>query len=377
MPEQALPKTMRAAQGKAYGDVDEMISVEDGVPVPTLSQIPKKELKRKALVRTLAVALAPGDPRVLSGRTSPLQGPPSFPYIPGGDACGVVLEIGEGADVPFRVGDTVAALFHGMGPRGALGEYAIIHTTACDKVPENVSPEGAAALVSSGKPAVNLANRLQGGERVLIFGAGGGIGSHLCQLARIKGASYVAGVSKDTERLLKAPLSVDRAIDYNKEDPWTIQEWIDNPFDVIFDMAAAGAWLRILKDSKARKPLIIKAAKDGGRYITTTWDEPCFDAHSMWKMYKKFLFPAIPRAIYSRTVPRNRIPKYTFAAALDLGDTRPDLTEALTLAGEGKLVPCIDPKGPFPFTTEGVCRAFKLQQSRHVRGKTVIHVSNK
>ena len=98
-----LPKTMRAAQGKDYGPIDEMISVEDGVPVPRLDDLPEKKRSTSMIVRTHAVSLAPGDCRVLSGLTRELQGPPSFPYIPGGDASGVVVVLPEehAKDLPF------------------------------------------------------------------------------------------------------------------------------------------------------------------------------------------------------------------------------------------------------------------------------------
>jgi hypothetical protein len=51
------------------------------------------------------------------------------------------------------------------------------------------------------------------------------------------------------------------------------------------------------------------------------------------------------------------------------------VTRTFGLASEGKLVPSIDPSGPFPFTSEGVRRAFHLQKSRHAKGKVVIQVS--
>lgn len=51
-------KTMKAAQGKDYGDIDEMISVEDGVNYPSLKDLPKKKRKNYMVVKTHAVALA-------------------------------------------------------------------------------------------------------------------------------------------------------------------------------------------------------------------------------------------------------------------------------------------------------------------------------
>jgi hypothetical protein len=87
------------------------------------------------VVKVHAVSLAPGDWRSLSGLTRGMQGPKSFPHIPGGDLCGTVTEIpGEGAEklnLPFGVGDRVAARFTGPGPKGALCEYAVVGHVRC------------------------------------------------------------------------------------------------------------------------------------------------------------------------------------------------------------------------------------------------------
>jgi NADPH:quinone reductase-like Zn-dependent oxidoreductase len=110
----AVPAKMQAVHGIDYGDIDEMLCVVDGVPVPRLVDLPEKTRKNFMVLRTLAVSLAPGDCRVLSGITRELQGPPSFPYIPGGDCCGIVVELPEHSPkdaLPFSVGDRVAARF--------------------------------------------------------------------------------------------------------------------------------------------------------------------------------------------------------------------------------------------------------------------------
>ena len=140
MPSPALlPKIMHAVQGKDYGAVDQMISVEDDVEVPSLSDVLEKNRNKYMLLKIHSVALAPGNCRVLSGLMRKLQGPPAFPYVPGGDCCGVVVELPEEAqEIPFQVGDRVAARFALEGPRGALGEYALISSLVADKVPDNL-----------------------------------------------------------------------------------------------------------------------------------------------------------------------------------------------------------------------------------------------
>merc|ERR1712232_493824 len=180
----------------------------------------------------------------------------------------------------------------------ALAEYALVHQAVCEKVPENVSSVDAAALASA-SPAILLAERIKQGERVLVLGAGGGVGSHACQIMRSRKASFIVGVSRSPERLLKAPLSYDRAIDYTKEDPFSINEFKENPFDVVVDLSGGG-WPRLLHDYEKGTKSIVKPASQGGRYLTTTPDEAIFEAHSVSAILKLFLFIPIWRAIKSR-----------------------------------------------------------------------------
>eukprot|EP00571_Detonula_confervacea_P003823 CAMPEP_0172322034 /NCGR_PEP_ID=MMETSP1058-20130122/44835_1 /TAXON_ID=83371 /ORGANISM="Detonula confervacea, Strain CCMP 353" /LENGTH=376 /DNA_ID=CAMNT_0013037669 /DNA_START=21 /DNA_END=1151 /DNA_ORIENTATION=- len=366
---------IRAAQCTDYGDNVEVLSVQDDiVATPRIEDKAPAGFQNVMLIRVLAVALAPGDIRVMSGKTREFQGPPSFPYVPGGDVCGVVVEVPEddknGRKCRFRVGDKIAARFANK-PMGMLGEYALVNTDVCDCVPEGTSAEGAAALVSSGTVAVLIADRIQEGDRVLIFGAGGGVGSHLCQMVRLQGASYVAGVGRDPQRLMEEPLGCDFAIDYTKTNPFLVKEWRDNPFDVIVDLSG-GAWPELVNHRSSQS--IVKSTSKKGRYLTTTPDKPTFELHSVWAMMKTFLFPALWRVLYTRCgMSRFSLPKYSYVLALP--STTDIVTRTLTLSSENKLVPSIDAQGPFPFTTDGVRDAFRLQASRHAKGKVVITVA--
>eukprot|EP00980_Cylindrotheca_fusiformis_P029687 scaffold23708_cov152-Cylindrotheca_fusiformis.AAC.4 len=365
-------KTMKAVQAKDYGDIDEMLSVQEGVKYPSLDDIPARKRKNFMIIKTHAVALACGDCRVLSGMTRELQGPPSFPYIPGGDCSGIVAEIpkGVGNKFPFKVGDRVAARFVDR-PKDALAEYAVIHQAVCEKIPENVSSLDAAALASA-SPAILLAERIQPGERVLVLGAGGGVGSHTVQVMRDRGASFIAGVSRSPDRLLAPPLGYDRAIDYTKDDPFSMAEFKKDKFDVILDLACGG-WLRIDEDYKNGSESIVKSASHGGRYLTTMLDKAVFELRSITAAIKLSLLIPSWRVAKSRLWGRSRLPKYNFAMALP--NDRSVMTKTMDLASKGTIQAVLDPKGPSPFTTEGVRKAFRLQESRHIHGKVVVEVS--
>jgi NADPH:quinone reductase and related Zn-dependent oxidoreductases len=390
---------MKAIISPSYGSYHNLQLVTDFAK-PT--EIPKGNI----LVKTHAVALAPGDVRVLSGACKEFQGPPSFPYIPGGDLCGTVVDMNnvDPSTVGFNVGDRVAARFT-KGPRDALAEYAHISPKMTYKVPENLTSEDAAALASSATIALCLSQRITPNERVIIMGAGGGVGSHLCQILRIKGVKCIAAASHDPDRMLKEPLLCNYALDYNKHDVYDFQEWkraimtgdADNDgdddaaaveqFDTVIDLAGGG-WLRLLEQQQKqqkqqqqqqqqqqqKKPMmLVKPANQGGRYLTLVPDSYEYEMHNMWQFLQVMLFPSLYRAIYSRTIGKPSLPAYTFAMSLD---NKIDLLkETLQLASDHKLKACVDNRGPFPFTTQGAQDAFQLQQSRQVRGKVVIQTA--
>lgn len=248
----------------------------------------------------------------------------------------------------------------------------MVNTSVCDKVPENISSNDAAALVSSASVAVLLGDRIKKDDRVLIFGAGGGVGSHLCQVARIQGASFIAGVGRDTQRLLEEPLSCDQAIDYTTTDPFSVEDFHREPFDVIVDLSC-GNYPKLIENRSSRSS-IVKPASKGGRYYTTNPDNPIYQVRSMWQALKIFLFPALWRSIYSRFgVSRYSLPTYSYVIALP--DTSDVVTRTLDFARGKKLQACVDPRGPFSFTKEGVLDAFKLQGSYHAKGKVLISVA--
>mmetsp|Transcript_38147 Transcript_38147/g.70408 ORF Transcript_38147/g.70408 Transcript_38147/m.70408 type:complete len:400 (-) Transcript_38147:152-1351(-) len=385
-----LPKTMKGAQGKSFGDVvAQLLDVQDDVPVPRLDDpyepqeavhpairsATKQDRKTHMILKTLAVALAPGDCRVMSGKTRYFQGPPSFPYIPGGDCCGVVMETMPG-ETYFQKGDVVAARFT-VAPRDAMAECARVSSVVCEKVTDTnkIPPEAAAALASA-SPAVCVADHIRPNERVLILGAGGGVGSHLCQLARKSKASYICGVSSSPERLLQHPLSCDDAVDYTKEDILESAKYQNQPFDTIVDLSASGAWLKLVENARKRKSSasIVKPASQGGRYITITPDEPTFEAKSMWPLLRLFLFKPLGRKIWYNKLnifTRKSLP--AFVQANGLPANREIISRTLKLAQEGKLQAVVE--GPYPMTTDGVRNAFKSLQSRHPKGKVVVQVA--
>jgi hypothetical protein len=87
--------------------------------------------------------------------------------------------------------------------------------------------------------------------------------------------------------------------------------------------------------------------------------------HNWFTVINQFLFATLWCAIKSRTWYRSVLPKYTFAMCLDA--VREPVTKAMELAANDKLKAVME--GPFPFTSEGVRSALRLQESRHAKGK--------
>lgn len=133
--------------------------------------------------------------------------------VPGLDLAGTVVEIGAGV-TRFRVGDEV----FGIG-RGTFAELACAREDKLVIKPPSLSFDQAAVLAVSGGTAVQAieAVGLARGERVLIIGASGGVGTYAVQIAKALGA-HVTGVASTSKLGTVRAAGADRVIDYTTED---------------------------------------------------------------------------------------------------------------------------------------------------------------
>ncbi|CAE7408351.1 EO [Symbiodinium natans] len=347
---------MRAAQVSGYGeDASELLSISDTVPRP---QLPAKG--RFLLVRVQAASLAPGDCRVMTGKTRLVQGPPSFPYIPGGDLCGTVVEVSKG-ETQFKAGDPVVAMFDTAGPRGALAEYKVVKAENAVLKPAALSAEDAAALPSSALTAMLLCERhVRSGDRVLVLGGGGGVGCHLVQLLKPHGASYVAATSTQKEDLL-GELGVDRVIDRTKENWWEIAEFKDTPFDLVVDLyGTREPW------NRAASSGVVKSGRLGGRFVTTVGDTPYMKFRHWWHIFP-LMYDMTARSLWTGIF-RSK-PRWSY----HLGLEPKDLARLLRRVEAGELRAVLD--STHQFDLQGLQEAFRIQKSRRAHGKVVIVVA--
>lgn len=213
------------------------------------------------VLKVKAVALNGFDPMILRGIPG-LKTP--FPMIPGGDVAGEIVEVGR--DVTgFKVGDRVQVVpFQpGIGQmgetlRGGACEMVAVKARFLLPIPEKVSDVDAAALpIAYGTARRMMVARgmVKAGERVLVLGATGGVGTGAVQLAKLAGAEVIAcGGNAEKCAKLKA-IGADQTIDTSKEDFVTaIHErfgkpkiWGGGGVDVVVNYIGGDTWAKCLK----------------------------------------------------------------------------------------------------------------------------------
>jgi NADPH:quinone reductase-like Zn-dependent oxidoreductase len=153
------------------------------------------------------------------------------PVGPGRDVAGVIEAVGKNV-TQFRVGDAVL----GIG-RWSFAEYVCAAESALVKKPERVTFDHAACVPLAGLTALQAvrdAAGLQRGEKVLINGAAGGVGTLTVQIAKSNGGEVTAVCSGRNVEMVRS-IGAERAIDYTKDD-FTKEPY---RYDVIFDVAGS------------------------------------------------------------------------------------------------------------------------------------------
>ncbi|MGA8161149.1 MAG: NAD(P)-dependent alcohol dehydrogenase [Acidobacteriaceae bacterium] len=216
---------MQAIVARHYGSPDVLHLETLDRPVPGPNQV---------LLRVRAASMNPLDYHLLHGapfiRLFAGLGRPRAP-VRGVDVAGVVEATGPGV-TRFYAGDAVFG-----SCQGAFAEYVCTPETAVVSCPKGVPFEHAAAVPIAGITALQgLRDKglVRPGQKVLIHGASGGVGTFAVQIARILGAHVTAVTSTDNLDFVRA-LGADFAIDYTRED-FTRGGRI---YDVIFDCYAS------------------------------------------------------------------------------------------------------------------------------------------
>jgi NADPH:quinone reductase-like Zn-dependent oxidoreductase len=249
---------MKAIVHDSYGSVD-VLELRD-LDKPTIAD-------DEVLVRVHAAGVDRGVWHVMTGLPYPirlagygLRAPKN--RVLGMDLAGVVEAVGK--DVTrFQPGDEV----FGIGT-GAFAEYARVPENKLAPKPANLSFQQAAAVAISGLTAlqgVRDHGRVEAGQKVLIIGASGGVGSYAVQLAKAFGAEVTAVCSSTKVDLVRS-LGAHHIIDYTRDDFANGQQ----RYDVILDIGGSSSLSRLRSALAPKGTLVIMGGESDGRWLGGT-----------------------------------------------------------------------------------------------------------
>lgn len=251
--------TMRAVSHDRFGDPTRVLHVAE-VPVP-------RPGPDEVLVQVQAAGVDQGVWHLVAGLPYPVRlagygvRTPKNP-VPGADVAGVVVEVGS--DVAhLQVGDGVLGL-----ATGAFAPYARARADLLVARPAGIDPVHAAAVPTSGLTALQAVRdhgHVTTGQRVLVLGAAGGVGSFAAQIARSLGAT-VTGTSRTAKLEAVRSLGIDDVVDHSAG---PLSE-LGRTWDVIIDTGGQRS-LRELRRLLAHDgTLVIVGSETGGRWLGGT-----------------------------------------------------------------------------------------------------------
>jgi NADPH:quinone reductase-like Zn-dependent oxidoreductase len=252
----------------------------------------------------------------------------------GADIAGTVEAVGSRV-TRFQPGDEV---FGDLWSNwGGFADYACAHETALQPKPENFTFEEAAAVPQAGVLAlqgIRKAGQLEPGNKVLINGAGGGVGTFAIQLAKLSGVE-VTGVDASHKLDVVRSVGADHVIDYRQED----FAKSGHRYDWILDIAATRSMFAVRR-----------ALKPNGTYLSIP--------DSVGQALQAFIVGPLVSLAGSRTLGMSAWSPFNAK----------DVATLTHLIESGELKPAIDKR----YALTEVAEALRYQQSGDARGKLVI-----
>lgn len=337
---------MRAVVQDRYGP-PELLTVRDiDQPVAGAGEV---------LVRVHAASVHPDVWHVLTGQPYLLRlmgaglRRPRNP-VPGTDVAGRVAAVGSGV-ARFQPGDPVfGETMRGFQWRngGAFAEYVAVPQEALAPMPASVSFEQAAAVPTAG--LITLMNLPVGrrapapGRRVLVNGAGGGVGGFAVQLAKARGAE-VTGVDRPEKLALVRSLGADHVVDYTRE-----------------DFTRAGQRYHLIVDIPGNHPFSAcrRALTPDGTYVLIGHDRYGTVGHR-WLGSVPRVLGLVARSPFTRQLP---------PVAFSTPDKQELMDTLRELLAQGTLTPVVDRTYPL----EQVPDAIRYLASGAAQGKVVITI---
>jgi NADPH:quinone reductase-like Zn-dependent oxidoreductase len=322
--------TMKAIVRDTYGSPD----------VLELREIEKPELTDDGvLVRVRAASVNRGDWYALTGLyvgrpQMGLRKPKS--RLIGGDFAGTVEAVGSDV-TEFRPGDEVFG-----GRTGAFAEYVCARARSVALKPAHLTFEEAAAVPVAALTALQgLRDRghIQPGQKVLINGASGGVGTFAVQIAKALGAEVTAVCSTKNVDLVRS-IGADHVVDYTREDFARSEQ----RYDLMFDNAGSRSWSACKRVLNPHATVVLVGGQMGNRLLGP-------------------LGHVVKMRLAALGSSRNVV---FFVAKFN----KPDMEVLRELLEEGKMTPVIDRR----YELSGIADALRYMGDGHAQGKIVITV---
>ena len=334
-------KTMRALVLKAHGGLDNLSVVAD-YPRPQVTE-------GHVVIRVRAASFNYHDVFTMRGMPG-IKVP--LPVVIGLDMAGEITELGAGV-ARWKVGDRV--LVNPVDKRkglmgemldGGMAEYALVAADQLIAMPEAVSYAEAASLpVAYGTAHRMLVTHdtVKPGERVLVLGASGGVGTGSVILAKMLGAHVIACASSEAKLQRLKEIGADEVIDYTKVDfsKWAVEKYgkpqrrsYEGGVDVVVNFTGGDTWQPSLKCLKRGGKLLVCGATAG--------HDPKEDLRYVWTFELKIIGS---NSFYDD-----------------------NLAALMEMIAAGKVKPVIDKVLPLSEAREGL----RLIESREVIGKVII-----
>ncbi len=320
--------------------------VEDALPEPGTGQV---------RVKILATGVAYADVMIRRGS---YPGLPRLPFTPGYDLVGVIDAVGPGVSV-LSPGQMVAALT----VFGSYSQYICLPAENLVVVPEGVDPVEWSCLPLNYLTAYQLlhnAAKVTAGQRILVYGAAGGVGTALLQLGKLAGLQVYGTASSSKQEIVKQLGAI--SLDYQKEDVMArVRALTGGGVDVVFD-GIGGAHLT----------QSFQTLRRGGRLVSYGLSSLPLDI-PFTNALLRFIVPQLLRiALWSVLPNGKRVSFYNIGGQLTKKRqpewVHKDLGVLFDLLAQGKIAPIIGKRLPL----QEVAVAHELLEHGQVQGKLVL-----
>jgi len=324
-----------------HGGPEVLQNLEEELPEPQAGEV---------RVRVLAAGISGYD--LMFRNSGRLPGTPKVPFTLGEDIVGVVDKLGEGVST-LELGQMVAGATFCLGTGGGYTEFICLPSSELVPVPPGVDPAEAVCLVVNyltAHMAMHTSAKVGSGERVLVHGAAGGVGSALLQLGKLAGLEMYGTASKYNHELVSALGAT--PIDYRSEDfVERIRALTGVGVDVVFD--PIGGARQVWRSNRA--------LRKGGRLV---W----FGMAATKKGGLKVIPLTLLTVFLLKLIPDGKQAPLAPDLSKDNAWYRATLTELLDLLAAGQIKPLVAERIPLA----EAARAHELLERGGYGGKVVL-----